>query len=280
MLKNKIIIGIGALIAGTTLAFALTGDTSSNVSTNGTAGSGSVSTQVSASSTSGNSSSTTTKMTSLVNKANKEIDGRVAALNKLRARIDGLKNLSADNKASLSANIQSQATALTNLKSKISGDTDIITAKADFSSIAGSYRTFLVSLPTDEITTTIDMRLGQINTLASSTANLSAQIQTAQSAGKDVTAAQAKLNDMNARISDAQAQYKAAINLIAPLTPDNGDKTIMASNKAAIKQARASLKIALKDIQTAQSDSKSITRALKKLNVTVNATSTTNVSTH
>jgi len=97
-------------------------------------------------------------------------------------------------------------------------------------------------------------------------------------AGGDITAMNAALVDMSTKLNDAQAKAQAAITVSATLQPDGGDKAKMATNNAALKEARTDLATATADLKAARKDVDTIVAGLKKANATANASSTTQVT--
>jgi hypothetical protein len=107
----------------------------------------------------------------------------------------------------------------------------------------------------------------------------SARISAAQSAGNNVSAAQSALVDFNAKVADGNTQAHAAATEVATLTPDNGDKTVMASNTAALKDAHAKIQTAQKDFVSARADAQTIVKALASFKASVKATTSVSAST-
>ncbi len=218
-----------------------------------------------------------TRIDTAKDRANKEIDRRIDALNTLTSRVGELKRLTADEKTNISAALSNQITLLTNLKTKIAADTDITTLKADIKSITQSYRIFLVVLPQGRIAAAAD----EINTTADLFATLSAKIQAkitdAQNAGKDVSSLNTLLTEATAKVADSKIQADASVAHTANLKPDNGDQAVMKANNDAFKMARSDLKIAHEDLVTARQDVQKIIVQLRQWNVGANATTTTTV---
>lgn len=109
-------------------------------------------------------------------------------------------------------------------------------------------------------------------------AKLQTRINADQSAGKNTTTLQASLADLNAKIADANVQAGIAVNGILSLTPDQGNKTVLASNTAALKAARAKVKIATEDLQAARQDARVIIQNLDTLNVSTSSSTSTTVN--
>jgi hypothetical protein len=103
---------------------------------------------------------------------------------------------------------------------------------------------------------------------------LQARLQTAQQSGADVTELVKSLTAMGTTLGTAQTHAEAAITASGPLTPDQGDKTKMASNEAALKQAKLEIVAAQKDIAEARKQAEVIIKGLKKLKVGATASTT------
>jgi seryl-tRNA synthetase len=126
---------------------------------------------------------------------------------------------------------------------------------------AGSERVLAIATQMDAIGVKLNTRI----TAASSTVN--------------VASAQSAYTDYVAKVADAKVQANAAAALVVNLTPDNGDKTLFASNSAALKAAAADLKTAQADLKAARADIATILKAIKGTEVKahVEASSTTQV---
>jgi len=172
--------------------------------------------------------------------ADKEIDRRVAELNRLIGFIGKVKHITVEQKAALTAEVQTGIIALQNLKAKIAADTDPETLKADKKSIAESYRTFLLFVPKIRIIAYADRIL-----------NIAAEMR-----AKNPPA------DAAAKINDAIAEASKAISTVMPLEPSGWPE-----NRTNLISARQMLKTAHKDLL----DAWKIIRAVK---VTPTATPT------
>lgn len=213
-----------------------------------------------------------------IKRADTEIDRRIQALTDLNTRIQAMQKVTDTFKSGVSASITNEINTLTALKAKIDADTDAATLKTDVQSITGSYRVFALVLPQGRIAAAADREVELVSMMSTVGAKLQARIQAAQQAGATTTSLTAALTDMAAKLQDAQKQAEAAVTASASLTPDNGDKAKMASNQAALKEARADIVVAQKDLAAARKDVATITSGLNKLNGSVHASSTTQVS--
>lgn len=245
-----------------------------------------ISTPVFAESTTTNATSTTVRKAKklegeaarLQSKANTEIDRRIAALTKMSSRIAEMKRVSAAQKNSFTATIQGQITLLNNLKTKIMADTDLATLKTDVQSITKAYRIYALLLPQIAITAAADRLSSTTDQVAAFETKLQARVATAAAAGKDTSSFAASFTEMTAKIADARTQITNAINGVVNLKPDNGDKTIQASNEAALKTARNAVKTGIANVKAAYKIGVSIRASLKKIEKT-NATSTPQTAT-
>jgi hypothetical protein len=216
--------------------------------------------------------------TSAQAKADVAITARITALNDLKTRIDQMQKVSDSEKTSLNNNIDVSVTDMINLKAKIDADTDNVTLKADIQSITKSYRIYLLILPQGRITAAGDRIMTIVGLLNDLSTKLQTRIGQIQASSKDVTALDASLTDMNSKTSDANLQAQAAINELANLQPDNGDKTVFASNQAAIKDARSKIKTAIADLKTARQDAGSIVKTILATKITTSASTNTSTS--
>ena len=221
-----------------------------------------------------------------VNTANNEVTMRIDVLNKLSDRIQGLKNVSVTQKASIAAEVQTQSTTLNALFAKIQAEASSTMTlgstsplRMDIKSIADAYRIYMLIIPQGSLLSAAD----RVNTIATSLTTIAAKLQVritaAQSAGKDVTALNASLADLTAKVADAQVQATAATTAVSGLTPDNGNATIQASNTAALKTGRADIKTATADLQAADKDAKSIIKAIQGFHISTTASTTATAST-
>ena len=212
-------------------------------------------------------------------RADQELDRRTTNLNDLLAKVADIKNLSAADKTSISTAITNQVVGLAQLKTKIDADTDAATVKTDVQSITGSYRIYALVLPQVRVIVAADRVVTIASEMQLVSAKLESRISAAQSAGADMSAAANTFADFNAKVADAGTQAQAAVTEIATLVPDQGDKTKMASNTAALKDARAKVVAAQKDLVAARKDAATIVAAVKGTPTTPVAAPATTAST-
>lgn len=200
-------------------------------------------------------------------RANEEIARRITSLTNLNTRIQAMARVSTTTKTTISASITTQINTLNTLKAKIAADTDLDTLKADIKTITESYRIYALVIPQAQIAVAADKILTVADAQTTVSGKLQSYISQAQTAGKDVTSLNTLLADMNAKIADAKVQANAGVTLTATLTPDMGDKTKMESNKQALSDGRAKIKLGEQDLKAAQSDARKIVQGLKAFSI-------------
>jgi hypothetical protein len=219
------------------------------------------------------------KMGNSKERADKEIDRRVANLNELLSRVSEMKNLTSDQKVSLTTSINTQISSLTTLKASIDADTSTTTLKDSVQSITKDYRIYMLVIPQGRIHAAADRTLTIVATMQQLLPKLQDRITAAATAGKDVTAAQSAYADMQVKLSDANVQAQAAVDETANLKPDNGDQAIATSNAAALKDAEAKLKTAEADLKAARDDMTKILKTVKGIGAEGTASTSVKAST-
>jgi len=214
------------------------------------------------------STTTTVKSAQMIkaqSRADQEIQRRITALTALGSRIDAMTRVTAQLKQGLLTNVQNQIQLMTTLQVKIDADTDLTILKADIQSIAQAYRIFMLVIPQGRISAAGD-RVATITAMMQGIGNkLQARMQIAAGQGADISGPTALLTELGAKIVDAQNQAQAAINTIAGLTPDNGDKVTMAANTTSLAEARSDLKTAQSDLVIGRKDIAGIMKFLNSL---------------
>lgn len=141
------------------------------------------------------------ELTRIQARADKMIQDRLTSLQNLLTRVQNDKQLSTDEKTSLTTDINTAIANLTALKTKIDADTDAATALADAKSIVTSYRIYVVFEPKIRLLVTID----NLQTASARVAALVTKVQTLltdlKNQGKDTTGAQNALNDISTQLT-------------------------------------------------------------------------------
>ena len=205
-------------------------------------------------------------------KADNEIARRISALNELHTKIQVMKKISSSIRNSFTSTIQGQINALNGLKAKIDADTDTTVLKTDIQSITDNYRIFALVLPQVNILAAADKLASTTNLLSTFEAKLQTRINTDQAAGQNTTSLTTSMANISAKITDANNQTQLVITSVSALKPDNGDKEVLATNKAALKTARTQLAQAVQDLKTAYKDALNVRSGLKKIEKTATST--------
>lgn len=189
-------------------------------------------------------------------RGNTEIEQRIASLNALLGRVNAMVKVSATDKATLGASINTEISDLSTLDTTIAADTSTTSLKTDIQSVTKAYRIYLLVIPQASIAAAAD----RVLTIAADLNTVAAKIQA--QAGTNSTAASA-LADLALKTADATTQANAAVAETASLQPDNGDTTVAASNTAALKDAKTKLQTATQDLKTAQQDAETAIKAIR-----------------
>ena len=203
---------------------------------------------------------TQTRIANIISKGDQEISRRLTTLGTLTSKINSATKLSASDKATLSAEVSSEVSGLTALKSKLDAETTLDGAKADAQSIYTDYRVYALIVPKVELVRVADDQQVAESKLTDLAAKLQTRITTAKNNGKDVTALQTQLNDMTAKTQAAQAISTSIESKVINLQPSDYN-----SDHALLSGDRDQLKTAHQDNQAAYADAKNIVAGLKAL---------------
>lgn len=200
------------------------------------------------------------RISNLQTKADMEINRRLSSLNNALSRLNNSQKLTAADKATLTGLIQTDITNLTALKAKIDADTDLPTLRTDVQSIVKDYRIYALIMPKGGIAVAADRVLSYADKLTALSTKLQNITLKLQAQGKDTSAIQSSITDLNAQIKDAQTQAQAAHDTVMSLTPDG-----YPGNKATLQTAIADLKTARNDLQKGRLDIQAAVAAIKTL---------------
>lgn len=209
------------------------------------------------------------RMTLLKTRADNELTRRITSLTRLITTIGAMKRLTSDQKATLTSQMQTEITNLNTLKTKIDGDTDIATLRTDVQSIVKSYRVYALFLPQIQIIAYADRLMGVVDDMNVLVSKLQTRVDGVKSSGKDTSSMQSLLDDMKAKLTDADTQAQNAINAVLPLTPDG-----YPGNKTTLQSARSMLQAARTDMKTATKDAQQVRQSLKNFKPAVTPTAT------
>ena len=186
-----------------------------------------------------------------------EIARRLTTLDQLSHVISDAKHISDGDKTTLTTIVVNDRSGLTTLKTKIDADTDVATARVDVQSIVTSFRVYVLLMPQVHLVRASDVGLDAVTRLDGLAARLQTRIDADRAAGKDVTRAQASVDDL-------KAQTKAAAGVLAPV-PDQVTSLTppqWPGAQSTLKSARESLRTARHDLQAARDDVRDALAAL------------------
>ena len=186
------------------------------------------------------------------------ITDRTTEIDKLTARANSAAHLSAGHLGTINSFLSASTSGLTDLYATIDADTDAASLKTHCQSVFADFRIFALRSPQVHLAIVGDRASVVESKLDSVATKLDAAIQTAIGNGKDVSDAAAKLNDMNAKLADAESLLNGVVDNELALTPANwnADHTVLSSTTSALKGVQA-------DLVTALADAKAIVADLK-----------------
>jgi hypothetical protein len=209
-------------------------------------------------------------------RGSKHIDSRVEKLRKLEARIAGMKNLSTEQKASLSSSLALQIKDLADLKLRVEAGASSTAIRGDLKDFNETHRMNRLVMPQAAITAASGRILSIVANMEIIGAKIKARIAEAKTAGHDVARAETLYADFVIKIADAKVQAQAAASIVAALKPDGGDASVAESNKTKLMEARAKIKLAQDALKAARADLWTIVKTVRgKGEVKVDATAST-----
>ncbi len=215
-----------------------------------------------------------TTLENLKNRALKEIDRRLEAMNGLTTRINNLKRLSDSQKSTLTTQLQTEITALTDLKTKIQADTDIDTLRSDLKSIISSYRIYALFIPKIHILTASEGLLSVTERLTNAYTALKGRVDSAKVAGDDTASMETALSLMQTKIAEATTQINTAITTVSSLSPEG-----YPGNTSSLKSARESLRSGRKALNEAYMAAKELQHMLRGVHLSISTTVSPTVTT-
>src|SRR3989344_8814206 len=159
-----------------------------------------------------------TLMENLKQRANKEIERRITALNRFLTILGQMKRLSSSQITSLQSQVQVSIDGLNSLKTKIASDTDLVTLRTDVKSIVSDYRIFAFFMKYINLNAALERASNLYDKLNMVYGKLATKITEAQTAGQNVTALNTSLSQMKAKLDSAKTSIDSAISEISGLT--------------------------------------------------------------
>ena len=193
-------------------------------------------------------------------KGDTDIQNRVSSLQTLTTKVASAKKLTADQKSTLSAEINSEVTGLQTLKTTLAGEKTVATATADFKNVFEQHYIYAFYVPRVNRILAADAQNDAAANLIALIPKLQAYVTKAKDAGKDVTALQKALDEMKLKADDAQTQSSGVIATLTPLTASG-----YPANKTTVQTAGTTLKTSRSDLETARTDARTIVTGVRKL---------------
>jgi hypothetical protein len=200
------------------------------------------------------------RLAEIKSKGDAEISRRLTQLGNLNGLITSATRITASDRTALSAQVSSETSGLTSLKTQLDGETTVAAAITDAKSIFSDYRVYALIMPKIHlIKVADDQQVNEANLTALAT-KLQSRLTAAQSKGKNVTTLQTTLADLNAKVKAAQAISSSIEASVIGLQPSDYN-----SNHAVLSGDAAQLKTAHSDNQAAYDDAKTIVQGIKSL---------------
>ncbi len=201
------------------------------------------------------------RMENLRERAYKEIDRRIASLEKLIERLSLMKRLSSEQIDGFKAQIQTNIDGLNALRVKIGSDSDLTSLQTDVKSIVTDYRIYVFFIQYINLNAAFDRAYSVYNNLNTVYNKLSLRVDEAKAKGQDVSSLTTLLTDMNAKLTDAKTLLDQGLAELSGLSASG-----YPDNKAKLESARTKLKSIRQDLMTAYQDGRKIIQGLKALN--------------
>jgi biopolymer transport protein ExbD len=202
-----------------------------------------------------------TRLANIIAKGNQEIDRRLASLANLASVITAAKHITSGDKTSLTNELNTEVTGLTQLRAKLDAETTVAAAGTDAQSIFSEYRVYALVLPKVWLVRLADQQQDVEAKLVALAKKLQTRIDSEKAKGKDTASLQSMLDDLNAKVGVSQPISTAVEQKVLPLLPSdwNSDHTILSGDYAQLKTAHT-------DNQAAYQDATKIIAALKTMN--------------
>lgn len=190
-------------------------------------------------------------------KALREIDRRIAGLNKLSGRINDIKRLLTTQKTELTNQINTEISKLTALQNSIQAETDLQKVKDLKQSIVNEYRVFALFIPKIHIIANADKILYTADELTNIAAKYEARLK--EASDTDKAKIQPLLTDMKTYIANAKTNAQKAIDTVTPLTPEGYPQ-----NKTSLQKGWSLLQTTRQDLAKARHSAALIMQVLVK----------------
>jgi hypothetical protein len=177
------------------------------------------------------------------------IDNRLQRISILQGLISSSKTVTSDHASTLGSQLTSAQNGLTALKTKIEGDTDATTLRADCRSIVDDYRIYVLVSPKVREVLVSDLETNIAARLTTIAGKIQSAIDDAKAKGKDTTTAQSDLDQMKSAISAAESATGGVAASVIGLAPSDwpGAHTTLVDGRDALHTGRDDLRSARND---------------------------------
>lgn len=184
-----------------------------------------------------------TKLTSIINKGDQEIERRLTSLNAAAKVIDLTQKLSTDDKQTLKDEITSTISGLTTLKTKLDATTTLVDARTTAKAIISDYRVYALVLPKVRLVKVADGQIALEAKFIKLSSMLVQRLAELKTAGQETGALEVALANMNTKVSAAQAISTSIQAKVIALQPSdyNNDHTVLSGNRDQLKTAHDEL---------------------------------------
>ena len=196
------------------------------------------------------------QLAQLQTRASTEISRRIASLNALSPLVEKLANATPTQQKAYRTAVANEIKALQQSSATINGDATLASAKADTQKLTTEYDAFMVLVPKTWLIITADWQQVQETKLSTYANKIQDRLNAASNAGKDISAAQITLNDLQAHI-DAAKQLSDDVAKAVPETQlgqYNANHAVLVSHYNKLKSAGDNLSAALTDAKTLLSE--------------------------
>jgi hypothetical protein len=190
------------------------------------------------------------------------IDRRIITLDSLTSRTNEAAGLTDADRHTLLSQLAAEKNGLSGLKAHVAADTDCPSLRADAKSVVETYRVYLVMAPKVHLVIAADSitKITNSDKVADSEAKLQAGIDKKKNEGKDMTQAQADLNDMKAKVASARAAVASVSSSVINLQPTDypGNRTTIVAGRDSVRAGRA-------DLRSARADARAVIAILRSV---------------
>lgn len=194
----------------------------------------------------------------------KMIDVRLKDLNKVKTRINNSQCLSDADKTAMATDVDGTITGLTAHKTKVDAATTLEELKPLIQQIRLNFRVYLVVIPKEHGLVGVCRSEKAVSRLDDLTLKIQAKLNQLKNAGQDATAAQAKLDQVKAKLDEATKQNSLAREKFSAMKVANGDETnkqLKSAGQTALKAAHQALQDAKKLLAELKTDLKNFRKA-------------------